>query len=537
MRGTCRDPLPLDRPARPMRSPRPWLPILVALLALGALSGCAPEQTPRPTTVVYGTNLQPNTLNPITAPDVASRAMIEMIFDGLVAANDTLGLNPELAESWRVSGDGREWTFTLRKGVKWHDGHDFTAEDVKFTYDTVINPDAKPTVAKADYAVIRAVEVLDPHTVRFHLSQPYAPFLSRMVLGIAPRHLLEGQDLATAAFNHRPVGTGPFVFESWSKGESVVLRRNPDYFGTSPRIERLVWKIVPDTNVLAMQAVSGEVDGAPLYNPRDAATARDSGKMAIHETLEGNTQISLQLSNPLFQDVRVRRALAYGIDSRALIDKIMQGAAVPATSDILPISWAYNPGVASYGYDPRRARELLAEAGWRPGPDGVLSKEGRRFQFSLMTYAGNKVQEQVMMAVRQYWTDLGMEVEVGVQERNSFVSQRVLKGNFDAALLQSSVQIDPDISRRFHTRSIQAGQNFLGYSNPTVDGLLDRAIASSNQEERRQRYFEIQRIMAEDLPQISLFYTKTMYALKPGLKAVKPAPTNLFWNAEKWAWQ
>jgi len=513
------------------------LTILAVLLALAGSAGCSPQQPQRPSAVVYGTTSQPNTLNPITAPDIVSRSMIEMVFDGLVAADDKMQIRGELATDWDTPPNGTEWTFHLRRGVHWHDGQELTADDVKFTYDTVLDPNTKPTVAKIDYAAIRSVEAVDRYTVRFHLSEPNAALLSRLVLGIAPKHLLQGQDLATTPFNTHPVGSGPFMLESWAPGESVVLKRNPDYFGTPPRIEKLVWKIVPDSNVLALQAASGEVDGAPIFNPGDAAAVRDRSGMVLYETLEGNTQISLQLKNPLFQDIRVRQAMAYGIDVQAIIDKVMRGAAVPATSDILPNSWAYNPDVRTYGYDPSRAKTLLAEAGWRPGPDGVLAKGGRRFELSLMTYAGEKTKEQVMLAVSQYWGDLGMEVKTGVQERNSFVAQRVLKGDFDAVLLQSSVQIDPDISRRFATESIRNGQNFLNYSNPTVDGLLREGLATSDIQKRRQAYLEVQRIMAEDLPQISLFYPKTVYAFKPNLQGVKPSPVNLFWNAEEWAWK
>ena len=516
-----------------MKLIRVALPLLLAL----SLLACAPQQPARSTSVVYGTTFQPNTLNPITAPDIVSRSMIEMIFDGLVSADDRLQIRGELATDWTVSPDGKEWTFHLRKGVKWHDGRDFTADDVKFTYDTVIDPNTKPTVAKSDYADLRQVDVVDPYTVRFYLSKPNAAFLSRLVLGIAPKHLLEGQDLATASFNYQPVGTGPFILESWSRGEKVVLRANPTYFGGKPHIDQLTWKIVPDSSMLAIQALNGEVDGAPIYSPADVAAVRSSGKMTLYESLEGNTQISLQLKNPLFQDVRVRRALAYGIDVPTLIDKVMMGAAVPATSDILPGSWAYNPNVATYPYNPAKARALLAEAGWVQGSDGILTKDGRRFSISLMTDAGHKAREQVMMAVQQYWADLGIEVNVGVQERNSFVMQRVLKGDFDAVLLQSSVQIDPDLSRRFHTNSIQNGQNFLNYSNREVDRLLERALLTSDTEERKQSYYEVQRTMAEDLPQIPLFHPKTTYAFKPSLTGIKPSPVNIFWNAEEWAWK
>ncbi len=514
---------------------RPVL-LFALLLVTAAGIGCAPAAA-RPSTIVYGSPYQPNTLNPITAPDIVSRSAIEMIFDGLVRADEKFQLQGELAQSWEVSPDGKEWTFALRQGVRWHDGREFTVDDVKFTYDTVIDPNTKPTVAKSDYAGIKRVEAVDTYTVRFHLSQPNAAFLSKLVLGIVPKHLLQGQDLATTSFNQQPVGTGPFIFESWKQGESLTLKRNPDYFGKVPGVEKLIWKVVPDSNVLALQAISGEVDAAPVLNMRDANTVRDSGRMVLRESMEGNTQISLQLKNPLFQDVRVRRALAYGIDSRALIDRLMQGGAVPATSDILPTSWAYNPDVTTYPHDPAAAKALLSEAGWQPGPDGVLVRNGQRFEFTLMTDAGHKGREQVMLAVRQDWADLGIDVKAAVQERNSFVSQRVLKGDFDAVLLQSAVQVDPDLTRRFHSASIGNGQNFFNYRNPRVDQLLERGLSASTLQDRKQAYAEVQRILAEDLPQISLFYPKSVYAFKPGIEGVKPSPANLFWNAEDWEWK
>ena len=521
-----------------MRSITGWI-LLLLLFSVAAVGwGCAPPQsTAKPNVIVYGSPNQPNTLDPLTAPDIVSRSMIEMIFDGLVAADDKSQLHGDLATSWEVSPDGKEWTFALRHGVLWHDGTEFTADDVKFTYDTVLDPNSKSTVAKSDYAAIQKVDVLDPYTVRFRLSEPDSSFLSKLVLGIVPKHILMGQNLATTPFNQNPIGTGPFMFGSWKQGESVILKRNPKYFGTIPKIDQLIWKVVPDSDALALQTISGDVDAAPVLNIRDAPAIRDSGKMTLYETLGGNTQISFQLKNPLFQDVRVRQALAYGIDTKQLIDTVMQGAAVPATSDILPNSWAYNPNIPTYGYDPAKAKALLAGAGWQPGPDGVLTKDGRRFQFTLMTYAGNKDCEQVMLAVRQNWADLGLDVKAATQERNSFVSQRVLKGDFDAILLQSSVQIDPDLSRRFASRSITNGQNFLNYRNPTVDRLLEQALATTDTEARRQAYFEVQRIMAEELPQISLFYPKSVFAFKSGIMGVKPSPTNLFWNADEWEWK
>lgn len=289
--------------------------------------------------------------------------------------------------------------------------------------------------------------------------------------------------------------------------------------------------------MLVVQLLKGEVQVAPVLNPADVAAVESSGRLLSRDVLEGNTQISLQLKNPLFQDDRVRRALAHAIDRPALIQGILQGAAVPSVSDIVPSSWAYSEAAPSYPFDPGRARALLAEAGWTPGPQGILEKEGKALTFNLYTDAGHKAREQVVLAVAQYWRDVGVDAKVDLQERNSFVSQRILKGDFDAALPQSSVQVDPDLSRRFHSGSIKSGQNFLNYSSPEADRLLERALATSDQQVRKQLYTELQQLLASDLPQISLYYPESRYAFDRRIQGARPSPASLFWNVESWGWQ
>jgi peptide/nickel transport system substrate-binding protein len=508
---------------------------LIVTLAL-LLTTCRPGPSTHGDTVIYGVTTQPIRLNPITQPDIVSRWAIELLFDGLVDVDDRLNLVPALATSWETSPDGLVLTFHLRRGVRWHDGQPLTAADVKFTYDTIRDPNAQPTIAKSDYTSIAEIQTPDDSTVVFRLSEPDASLPSKLVTGIAPRHLLEGHDLATAAFNRQPVGTGPFRLESWQSDRQLTFVANPDYFGGEPRLERIVWKIVPDTSALTLQLLSGEVDGAAVGEPRDFQRVQESSDLIVYPVLGGCFQISLQLQTPLFQDRRVRQALAYALNKKAMVDKIMAGAAVIATSDILPGSWAYNPEVNTYPYDPDRARAMLAAAGWQPGPDGTLVKDGQPFRFELLTDAGDQLRKEIVLFVQQQWADVGVQAEVVFLERNALISERLLKGRFEAALLQSSVRADPDLSRRFHSRAIDMGQNFLHYSNPTVDALLDQGLVAQAQADRRASYFELQRLMAEDLPQIPLFYPKTGYAFRADLKEVRPSSMSPFWNAETWGY-
>jgi peptide/nickel transport system substrate-binding protein len=509
--------------------------VLALLLLLAFLPSCRPIRQPMGT-LVYGISTQPNTLNPLTAPDIVSRWAIELVFDGLVDVNERLEIVPALAQSWQVSPDGLTWSFDLRRGVRWHDGTPFTASDVQFTYQAIFDPAAKSTLPRSDYQAIARLETPDDTTVRFILKEPDASFLSKLTLGIVPQHLLAGQDLSSADFNRYPVGTGPFVLQEWLSGQHLRFTANPAYFGGRPGLESIVWRIVPDSTALLMQLPTGEVDGALVDEPEDVARLTAEGKLKAYGVPGGNVQISLQLANDIFQDVRVRRALALALDRPGMIAGLLGGQGTLSAGDILPASWAYNPQAADlYPYDPAQARALLAQAGWQPGADGILTKDSRRLAFTLATDAGDHLRQGIALTVQQQWRAIGVAVDLDFVERNTFVLEYVLKGQFQAALLQSSVRVDPDLSRRFHSRSIQSGQNFLNYHNPALDDLLDQALRVTTPAERAPLYRQAQLILAQDVPQINLFYPTAYYVFQADIQGIKPSAMSVFWNAQVWA--
>ena len=295
----------------------------------------APTSAPAPTkasggTFVYGSPFEPSALNPIVAPDVVTKWILEMIFDGVVAINDKMEIIPELATSWDISPDGKIYTFKLRNDVKWHDGKSFSADDVKFTYDTIIDPKQPKTIAKSDYALVEKVEVVDPQTARFVLKSPNASFLSKLAIGIAPKHLLEGQEAATAAFNRKPIGTGAFKVDEWSAGQKVVLVAYADYFRGRAKLDKLVWQIPPDSNVLTLQMLNGEVDGGPIINPKDLPKFKEKKNLAVFESVGANTYIGFNNEKEPFNDKRVRQALNYGLDKKTIIEKIVEGQVLPS---------------------------------------------------------------------------------------------------------------------------------------------------------------------------------------------------------------
>jgi peptide/nickel transport system substrate-binding protein len=526
-----------QRPARPSLLPRRRVlkagTAAVGLAALGPFAGCS-RAARGDAPIVFGATAEPNTLHPLLAPDLTSRQAIDLVLDGLVAADESTTLVPRLATNWTVSPDGRLWTFTLREGVKWHDGAPFSSADVVFTYDRLLDTASGATLPRSDYSMIDAIDAPDASTVRFRLKAPYAPLLSRLAVGIVPRHLVAGSGQLTPEFGRRPVGTGAYRLSEWAAAQQLSFEAKSAYYLGSPAIERIAWRVVPDSAALTLQLLGGEIHVASVPDPLDRERIRSEARLSLAEAAGGAVQISLQIRNPLFADQRVRRALALALDPAAMISGLMKGEATPAVSDIPPSSWAYDPDLRPLASDPSESRGLLAEAGWRPGADGILARNGRPFEFSLSTYAGERMPESVMLIAQQQWQAIGLKVSTFTQERNSFVAARILKGDFDAAVLQSSVQIDPDLTRRFHSRSIGQGQNFLSYSSQAVDDLLDRAAATADREIRRSAYREVQRILLADLPQIPLFHPTTAYAYSKTVTGVKPNVLGPFWNAGSW---
>jgi peptide/nickel transport system substrate-binding protein len=521
----------------------PWRALTLLVLAAALVAACSPgapsaSPTPaKPRTVIFGSTFEPKMLNGL-APDAVSKFATDIVFDGLVRANKKLELAGKLASRWDIAPDGLTYTFVLKPNVRWHDGQPLTADDVKFTFETILNPPKGATlIARSDYVGIERIEAVDKQTVRFVLKAPDASFLSKLQVGVVPRHVLENADWSAIDFNRKPIGTGAFKADRWDSGQQIVFKANPDYFDGRPGIDELVWKVVPDSNVLLTQLQNGEVDGA-LIGPQNVAVVKQNPKLKLYEALGADTYIGLQFDHPLFQDVRVRQALHYGLDKRAIIDKILQGQAVQATTLVMADSWAHNPGVNLYPYNPGKARQLLADAGWQPGADGILVKDGKPFKFSLLTNVEQPERKDITLFARQQWRELGIGVEPEYLDLNTFIFERVLKGNFDAILLAGTVNIDPDYLRRnLATDSIKLGFNFLHYSNPKVDELITQGLQVTNQAGRKKIYDQVQQLIVDDVAMISLYHPKVPYAFRADLQGIDPTDLNLFWNTHQWRYQ
>ena len=343
--------------------------------------------------LTLATNADP-TVNPWTPGAVVESNLINtLVFDQLVRYNkEDLTPAPGLAASWETAGDGLSWTFTLQGGVTWQDGEPFTADDVAFTFNDVVLVDDLAANNASSFGPVERVEVVDETTVRFVLSEPFSalPYYLAYYAGILPEHILGDVEnpLSDAAFNKQtPVGTGAFRVAEFVPGSYVRLERNPDYWGGEPKLAGIVFSIVPDPNTQLAQILAGELDMVGVSNPALLAGVENNPNLEVLEQSQNLYYfVALNQTDERFQDVRVRQALLYAIDRPAIIASVLKGYGEVATGPIAPLQQAlYNPDVPNYPFDPERARELLAEAGYTPGPDGILEKDGEPLNIAMPT--------------------------------------------------------------------------------------------------------------------------------------------------------
>jgi peptide/nickel transport system substrate-binding protein len=460
------------------------------------------------------------------------------IFNGLLRPDkDTFEPVADLAESWETSEDGLTWTFHLRKNVKWHDGEPFTADDVKFFYDQgVFNEDLNSRIRENLVQAVQAVEVVDDYTVRFVLLAPYAalPVVLADTQLIMPKHVLEGKDLTTYdEFNiMNPVGTGPFKIEEAVPGDHYTLVANDDYFGGRPYIDSIVFKVIPDPNVRVAQLKTGEVDLTPLSTANLAAVAAEHNIVVDYLNKVQFYGIYLNNARSPVDDPKVRQAMIYGLDRGAINDALSGGTWTIATANIPSmLAFWYDSDIQPIPYDPEKAKELLAEAGWTDSDgDGILDKGGNPFKF-VITADNEPMRNQIAVIAQQYYQQLGMDAELEVMEWASLVSDRYFSNNYDALSIYQTAGPDPSIlSETFVT---DTPGNRWNYSNAEFDQLVAEGRTELDRDRRQEIFYRTQEILAvEDPPMVFLFYPKEIRACSQDLQG---QPTGLDYGYS-WRW-
>lgn len=469
--------------------------ITLALTLLGC-SRAAPQNDSGALNFLIET--MPTNLDPRIGTDAFSQHMHDLIFSSLVARDAQMNFTPDLATSWETP-DPLTYIFHLRRGVHFHNGAPFTSADAKFTFDSIVGGDLK-TAKRGSFRMVASVEAPDDFTLIFHLREAYASFLwnlSRPGVGIVPRG--SSPDLA-----QHPIGTGPFKFVSLTPDDEIVLERNSDYFGEIPKIERVRFRLVPDATVRALELRKGSADlASPSSLTPDMVVALSRYK-GIEVTQGPGTSLAylaFNFDDPILSKREVRQALAYATDRDTIVKYLLRGQARPASSLLPSNHWAYDGNVATYPYDPARAERLFDEAGLPRAKDGVRC----HLTLKTSTDESTRLYSEVLQA---QWQKIGVALELRPQEYATFYSdithgsfqiytQRWVGGNNDPDIYEfvfSSKKFPPDGANRGH------------YKNPQLDALLDQSHAELDREKRRALLADIQRIVADDLPYINLWY-------------------------------
>lgn len=480
------------------RGARKWagifVPGLAVLALLYPLLSCAAKAAPNALVMIIESS--PTNLDPRVGLDAQSERIDDLIFDDLLSRDDHLNVQPALAERWEIP-DPKTYIFRLRHGVRFHDGRPLTSRDVKWTFDSLLQGKIRSTKSAA-YQYVDHIETPDDYTVIFHLKEPFATLLwniSDGAIGIVPYG--SGSEMT-----EHPNGSGPFRFVSAEQDKEVILARNPDYWGTAPRLEQVHFMVVPDATTRALELRKGSAD--IVINALTADTVltleRDPNLEVLRAPGTVLSYLTFNLRDPILKDVRVRQAIAYAIDRQPIIHYLMRDFARPAFS-ILPLeSWAYSGDVPHYDYNPEHARQLLDHAGY-PAVNGV------RFHLTMKT--STEESTRLMTAVfQQQLRAVGIALDIRTYEFATFFAD-ITHGSFQLYSLRwVGGNEDPDIfgyvfdSSKFPPH----GANRSFYANPRVDALIAQARSELDQNARKQLYAEVQRIVADDLPYINLWY-------------------------------
>lgn len=521
-----------------------WTGILLAAVMLLSAAGCGSQETEavkngseeagdvtagsvEGTTLVYGSN-DYTRINP--AMDEHGEINI-LIFDGLTAHNGENQVVPALAKSWDYDADTYTYTFHLEENVKWQDGEPFTAEDVKFTIEAIMDPENGSENAP-NYEDVEEIDVVDAHTVSFQLSAPNAAFLDYMTMAILPEHLLAGEDMQESDFFRHPIGTGAYKIESWDVGQAITLVKNEDYFKEAPNIDRIVFKIVPDDNAKAVQMQSGELDLVQL-TPKDAKNFEGKEGITCYEMKTSDYRgIMYNFNNDYWQKNKdIIPAINYAIDRQAIVDAVLLGEGITAYGPLQRNQYD-DPDVEHYDYDPQKAKEVLEAAGCMMGEDGYYYRDGEKIGFVLSVGAGDQARLDIAQAAAQQLKEAGIDCTVEVPVEVDWGGQM-------AYLIGWGSPFDAD-DHTYKVFGTGKGANYSSYSDPLVDQYLTEARESDDPAVRAEAYDKFQEELAENPAFTFICYIDANYVAKDTIQGISADTVmghhgvGIFWNVCEW---
>lgn len=526
---------------------------LVAVL----LAGCGPSaetpapageaQGPKTATMTYAVGFEcvNELLQPLTP--IHSGLTFYALFEPLAQEGTDYDqgrptFEPRLATSWEGSEDGLSWTFHLRDDVKWSDGEPVTADDVRFTWQAQVHPDVAWAYAEVKKK-IRDVEVIDPHTVRFHFTETYSQQLYDAAQGVVlPSHAWGKKPFETWSegcewFNENAVTDGPFLLESKQTGQRVVLARNPDYYlEGAPGLDRLVVDVVPERANRLASLRAGNSQFMEFVDYTDAAVLDEDPAVELGTYIPRNYYfISWNNTRAPFDSPVVRKAMTLAIDRQAIIDSLFYGYGTVSHSPLASDIWAHNKDLAPWPYDPGQAKDLLASQGFVDSDaDGVLDRDGKPLTFELMTNSENNLRTQIMVMIQSQLQRIGVQVETRTMDFQSLIG-RIVGQDYDAVVSGLSISTDLNLAYNFHTRGIDPnGLNWPAFSDPETDRLIDAANEETDYAARKALYDQIQLRLHELQPVTFLYEGQRLYAVRKPLTNVHPNVVSSFADMRSW---
>lgn len=519
-----------------LRSPKQQQEVATTSIATSTLS------TNHPMYVEAAVGL-PQFINPLLVEyNRIDRDLVALLFNGLTTLGRDGTLQPDLATSWAISEDGLSYTFRLRRDVQWHDGQPFTADDVLFTLSLLKSTEFPGATYRNLLWRQIIVEKIDSYTIRFSSADPVPELLDSTTVGILPAHRLTGvsaESLLTHPFNLEPIGTGPFKLETINR-QFARLSVNPLYYGPLPKLTTLEFRFYPTYQEVLAAYQDKEILGSSIP-PQAIPLTREITDLNLYNgQLSGYTIVFLNLQDeenlPFFRDKDVRQALLYSLDRPAIIDTVLNGQGVPTSGPILPWSWAYNPAQTEIAFDAERAEVLLTRVGWAVNEaDGLRYRDGQPLSFTLLV-SSDPTKIEVANAMVQQWQQ--QHIAAQVQIVGPELGDRLRRGDYQAALVELSFFGDPDPYPWWHLTQTEGGQNFSGWVHRRASLLLEQARLETNLGQRSDLYFEFQRIFADEIPSLILYYPVYTYGVDQRVKGVQLAPmvtpSDRFHNIADW---
>ena len=489
--------------------------------------------------IFFGSIGEASNLIPYLTSDSASHEVADLLYVAPLRLNKNLEPEPWAAESYSVEDGGRRYRFTLRKGIRWEDGEELTAEDVAFTWKLVCDPATASPYAD-DFLRVSSFRVIDRYTFEVQYDQFFARGIFSWMNPILPRHILEGQNIRSTSFARRPMGAGPYRLKSWESGSRITLEASPTYFLGRPHIDEVVYRIIPDMATMFLETRAGRLDVmnlSPQQYLRQTSGPEWTEQFNKYRYLGGvYVFLGFNMEHPFFADRRVRQAISLAISRRDIVKGVLLGEGEPAFGPYKPGTWAYHPTLRAPERHADQARQLLRDAGFADTDgDGIVDRDGRPLAFTILTNQGNEERILAATVIQSQLRDVGIRVEIRTVEWAAFIREFVNKGRFDAVMLGWTITSDPDIYQVWHSsQAVEGGLNFTRYKNPELDRLLEEARSTPDQEVRKRLYWRVQEVLADDQPYCFLYVPYSLPVVQKRFRGIRPALAGILYNFEDW---